>query len=426
MANGTRPRIVILGAGFGGLWAARALRRASVDVVLIDRNNYHTFFPLLYQVAAAELEPEDIAYPVRTIVRKLPNVQFLLADVQGVDLEAQKIATPGGSVSYDYIILATGSTAHFFGVPGAEEHAFPLRTLEEGVALRNHILRRFERAAWEPDPQRRRELLTFVIVGGGPTGVEFAGALAELVAGSLARDYPRLDFREVRVILFEAADRLLPVLPSRLSAYAHRRLQHLGVEVHLETLVARIEARGVHLQDGSALPAETVIWTAGVQGSPPTDTDALPADSSRRLSVEPTLQVPGHSGVYALGDLALLEGGESLPMLATVAIQQGTAAARNIVRQIRGHVPRPFRYEDLGTLAVIGRNAAIAHLFSRAAFTGFFAWILWLGVHLFRLIGFRNRLVVLSSWAVDYLLFERVVRLILPSEVAEVTRETQD
>lgn len=417
------PKVVILGAGFGGLWAARTLRPYPVEVTLVDANNYHTFFPLLYQVAAAELEPEDIAYPVRTIIRKLSNVRFVFAHVDRVDLDDQTVEADGRAIPYDYLVLATGSVSHFFGVPGAAEHTFPLRTLEEAVALRNHILARFERAALEPNPDRRQRLLTFGIVGGGPTGVEFAGALAELISGSLARDYPRLDFREIRILLFEATDRLLSALPERLGVYALRRLRSMGVAVYLKTLVGRVTPDAVHVKGGPILPAETVVWTAGVRGHPPARVPGLPTNRAGRVPVQRTLQLPDHPNAYAIGDLAVVEGGEALPMLATVAVQQGTAAAQNLVRQVSGEAPLPFAYHDLGTLAVIGRNAGVAHLFSRAAFTGFFAWLLWLGIHLFRLIGFRNRLVVLSSWAVDYFFFERVVRLILPSEASNASKE---
>lgn len=418
-----RPRVVIVGAGFGGLWAARALPRSLVEVLLVDRNNYHTFFPLLYQVAAAELEPEDIAYPVRSILRKLASVEFTLADVKKVDLVAQVVDTDGPMIPYDFLILATGSTTHFFEVPGAAEYAFPLRTLEQGVALRNHILSCFERAVCEAEGERRQRLLTFAIVGGGPTGVEFAGALAELIYAPLAKDYPTLDFRKVRVVLLEALDSLIPTLPERLRAYALARLRKMGLEIRLQAKVSRITREAVHLKDGRVIPTETVVWTAGVRGDPLAQAWGLPTTRSGRVAVLPTLQLSGQPNVYVIGDLASLEESRrSLPMVAPVAIQQGVAAARNIARQIAGEAPLPFRYRDLGTMAVIGRNAAVAHLFGRWAFTGFPAWVIWLGMHLFHLIGFRNRLVVLTNWAWDYLFYERVVRLILPLKVSHQIR----
>lgn len=414
MAGG-RARVVIIGAGFAGLWAARQLARASVDVLLIDRYNYHTFLPLLYQVAAAELEPEEIAYPVRSILRRLPAVQFLMAEVRGLDLTAHVVETAEGTVPYDFLIVAGGSTTHFFEVDGAGEYAFPLKTLEQGVALRNHVLRCFERAVHEADADRRRRALTFTIVGGGPTGVEFAGALAELVRGPLARDYPALDLREVRVVVVELMDTLLPGLPRTLCEYALARLRRMGVEVILEGRVRSVTPQALRLESGSAIPTDTVVWTAGVSGVAAEYAWAIPLARGGRIQVLPTLQCPGHPDVYAAGDASYLElDGRSLPMIAPVAIQQGTAAARNILRQLRGVPPAPFRYRDRGTLVTIGRNAAVAEVGGRAV-TGFPAWVLWLGVHLVNLIGFRNRLFVLVNWAWDYLFFERAVRLIIPA-----------
>ncbi len=418
MTGQERPRVVIVGAGFGGLWAARSLARSPAEVLLIDRQNYHAFLPLLYQVAAAEIEPEAIAYPVRSILWKLPEVRFLLADVKGVDLGERVLETDGPVISYDFLILAAGSVSHFFGVPGAAEHAFPLKTLEQGVALRTRILCCFERALHESDPERRRSMLTFAVVGGGPTGVEFAGALAELIRGPLVKDYPTLKFQEVRVLLLEATDGLLPGMPEGLRAYALGRLRRMGVDVRLRAMVSQIEPQAVHLKDGTILPAETMVWTAGVRGDPLAQTWGLPTGRGGRVVVRPTLQLPDRPEVYVIGDLAYLEDGERpLPMIAPVAIQQGVAAARNIERQIAGEDPVPFHYRDPGSMVVIGRNAGVVHVWGRS-FTGFPAWILWLGVHLVKLIGFRNRLLVLVNWAWDYLFYERAVRLILPSEAA--------
>lgn len=414
MGKRRRPRIVVVGAGFGGLWAVRTLAFEPVEVLLVDRRNHHTFFPLLYQVAAAEIEPEAIAFPIRGLLRRFPNVGFEMAEVQGIDLTARRLETDGPPIDYDFLILAPGSLAHTFGVPGVAEHAFFLKDLDQAVALRNHILSAFERAAREPDPLRRRRLLTFVIVGGGPTGVEFAGALAELIARPLRRDFPTLDFREVRVLLLEAMEEVLPGLPAVLSTYARERLRHLGVEVRRRAPVAAVGPDRVRLQDGEEIETATVVWTAGVRGHPLGAALGLPLGPGGRALVTPTLQVPGHPEIYVVGDLALPEGPGKLPMVAPVAIQQGTLAARNILRALKGRPPLPFRYRDPGTLVTIGRNAAVAHVFGRA-FTGFAAWLLWLGVYLIRLIGMRNRLVVLSGWAWDYLFYERAVRLILPS-----------
>ncbi len=410
-----RPRVVIAGAGFGGLWAVRAFARARVDISFVDCNNYHTFSPLLYQVAAAELEPEDIAYPVRSMTRRLSHVRFVMAPVQKIDFEARVVEGDGLVLPYEYLVLALGSRPHFFGVSGAEEYAFRLKTLEQAITLRNQILRCFERAMRESEAARRQRLLTFAIVGGGPTGVEFAGALAELIYGVLARDYPTLDLREVRVVLLEAMDGLLPGLPGSLRAYTLARLRRMGVDVRLQTAVSQITREAVHARDGATLPTDTVVWTAGVRGVPAAQVWGLPVTRDGRVAVLPSLQVPGRPEVYVVGDLAYVEdGGRPLPMIAPVAIQEGVAAAQNIFRQIGGQSPLPFRYLDRGTLATIGRNAAVAYVWGRS-FTGFPAWVLWLGVHLVNLIGFRNRLLVVVNWAWDYLFYERAVRLILPS-----------
>ena len=410
-----RPRVVVLGAGFGGLWAARELARHAVDVDLVDRNNYHTFLPLLYQIAAAEVEPEGIVYPVRSIVRKFPNVRFTMGEVTGIDLAARKVSAGGSELPFDYLVLALGSVSNFFGVPGAAEHAFPLKTMDDGIALRNHILSRFEQAQNERDPSKRQRLLTFTIVGAGPTGVEFAGALAELVRGPLVSDYRSIDFREVRVVLLEAKDAVLGMLPRRLSDYARDRLRSMNVDVRLGTAVSRIDAESVTLLDGAVFPTETVIWSSGVSGDPVLRSWGLPQAGGGRITVGPTLQAKGHPEVYVVGDLSLAATpGAADPQVAPAAIQQGTTAARNIVRQSAGMEPLPFRYKDPGTMVTIGRNAAVVHMLGRS-FTGFPAWVLWLVVHISNLIGFRNRLFVLVDWAMDYFFYERAVRLILAS-----------
>lgn len=414
MTNSDRRRVVVVGAGFGGLWAARNLARYPVEVLLVDRNNYHTFLPLLYQVAAAELQPEDIAHPVRSLLRGYPNARFLVGEAQGLDLASKSLEVDGQRIHYDYLILATGSTSYFFGVEGAAENSFSLKTLQEAITLRSHILTQFEKASEEQNKEVRQRLLTFSIVGGGPTGVEFAGALAELIQGSFRKDYPQLDFREVRVILLEALDSLLPGLPTGLWKYAQRRLEKMGVEVRLGAKVAEISNENLRLGDGTIIPTATVIWTAGVRGDPAAQTWGLPTAKNGQVAVFSTLQVPGYPEIYVVGDLALVaEEGRPLPMIAPLAIQEGVTAASNIGRQIAGLEPITFRYRDRGTMVTIGRNAAVANLFSWS-FTGFPAWLVWLSVHLFNLIGFRNRLLVLINWAWDYFLYERAVRLILP------------
>jgi NADH dehydrogenase len=412
--NEERPKVMILGAGFGGLWTARALARAPVSVTLVDRNNYHTFLPLLYQVGAAELEPFAIARPVRSIVHDQQNLHVLVAEARRVDLDRKVVHTSRGVHAYDYLVVALGSVPHDFGIRGVRQHTYPLKTLEDGVALRSHILSCFETASTEPDGAARRRLLRFVIVGGGPTGVEFAGALSELVRGPLTRDYPALA-GEAAIVLLEARDRLLEGFPGRLGTYALSRLTRMEVQVRTDARVAEVTADRTVLADGSEIAARTVAWTAGVLGAPEARRWGLPVDPSGRVSVEPTLTVPGHAEVFAVGDVALGLGpdGRPLPMLAQVAMQGGELVARNIRRAMKDQPPLEFTYRDKGAMAVIGRNAAVAEVRGRS-FTGFLAWLLWLGVHIVYLIGFRNRLAVLLNWAWDYLFYERVARILLP------------
>lgn len=409
-----RPRLVIIGAGFGGLWAAKMFKGMPIDVCLIDRNNYHSFFPLLYQVAAAELEPEDIVYPVRSILHKYPNISFILGEVIGIDPERRLVRTHEQDISYDYLIISAGSQPRYFGIPGAVEHAYPLRTLDDAIRLRNHILCRFEAAEVESDPVIRQKILTFTIVGGGPTGVEFAGALAELVRMPMARDYPDLVSKSVHILLVEATDRLFSGMPMRLHEFTMKRFRRMGIEVRLSSTVSQITSHSVVLKDGTEIPTETVVWVAGVQGVNLPEDWAFPTLPNGQVAVLPTLQVPDHPEIYVIGDMAHIEqDGHPLLLVATVAIQEGEWAARNVLRQIGSLPPQPFKFHDPGLLAVTGRNAAVVRI-GRLTITGFPAWIIWVTVHLYRLIGFRNRLVVFINWAWDYIFFDRVVRLILP------------
>lgn len=413
--TGNRPGVVIIGAGFAGLWAARALAREAVSVTVIDRNNYHTFLPLLYQVGAAEIEPEQIAYPIRTLVRSRGNVRYLRGEIGSLDLADRSLTVHGQRLSFDYALIAAGSVTNFYGVPGAEAFAFTLKTLDDSMILRNHILTCFERASYCADEARKRSLLTFVIVGGGPTGIEFAGALAELVKGPLRKDFAAQPLGTVRVVLVEAADRVLGMLDERLSAYTRDTLGRRGVEVMVSTQVREISAAGVTLGDGRLLPSETVLWTAGVKGGALAEALAVPLGGGNRVRVLPTLQLPGHETVYAAGDIVYFEhGGAPLPQIAPVAVQQGRHAAENIARQIRGAAPREFSYRDKGAMVTIGRNSAVARI-GTTNLDGFFAWLVWLVIHIMNLIGFRNKLLVIINWAWDYLFFERAVRLILPS-----------
>lgn len=410
MAQPDLPKVAIIGAGFGGLWAAKALRGAAVDVEIIDRHNFHTFFPLLYQVAAAELAPGDISHPIRKIIRRHRNARFTLADVAGLDAAEKVLDTSAGPKAFDYLIIAMGSTTKYFGVAGAADHSYPLRTLEDAVHLRNHLLARFETAE-QLSPADRAKHLTFVIVGGGPTGVEFAGALQELINGPLRRDHPRLKAGDASVIVVELGDTLLPVYPAKLREYATKRLEQMGVEVKMGAAVESVSEEGVILGGGHRIDAATVVWTAGVGGPSDLAKWGLPATSAGRVKVLPTLQVENAGSVFVVGDSSLPAGGTA-PMVAQNATQQGTLAAENILRLIDGQTLQDYRYRDLGNMAVIGRNAAVVHLFSRLGFKGYLAWLMWLGLHLAKLIGFRNRVAALLSWAGDYLFRDRVARLI--------------
>jgi len=408
----TRPRVVVVGAGFGGLWAARALARAPVDVLIVDRHNYHLFQPLLYQVATAGLEPESIARPIRTILRKQRNVDFRLTEVTGVDLARRELATAGGPIGYDYLILAMGGETNYFGLDGLRRHAFGLKDIDEAELIKNHVLACFEHAMTEPDADRRRALLTFVLVGGGPTGVEMAGALSELIRLVLVKDYPRLNVKDVRVLLLEATDRLLAAIPAPLAEAAAKKLWDKLVEVRYGAAVADYDGQAVQLKGGEVIPARTLIWAAGVRAASLAAKLGLPTAAQGRVRVEPTLQVAGHPEVAVIGDAAYVENdGKPLPMVAPVAMQMAQVAATNIRRGLAGQPPVAFRFRDPGTLATIGRNAAVAYIHG-FSFRGFPAWVVWLVVHLIQLIGFRNKLVVLINWAWDYLFYERGARLI--------------
>jgi NADH dehydrogenase len=408
-----RPRVVIAGAGFGGLTCARALKKAPVDVLLVDRNNYHLFTPLLYQVASALLDPGEIARPVRQLIRPLRNADFMLAKITGVDLEQRRLLTEHGPLAYDYLVLASGSQSDYFGNASLVRHAFGLKDLDEGLAVRNRILMRFEEARWTDDRERRRMLLTFAVVGGGPTGVEMAGALSELIHLVLARDYRDLDLGLVRVVLLEAAGSLLGTFAEPLRDAARRSLEKKGVEVLLKAKVADVTANSISLADGHEIPASTVIWTAGVRASEVGSVLGLPLVRQARVQVLPTLQVTGHPEVFVIGDLAgAVDDGSPLPMLIPVAMQEGRHVAATIRDVLRGYGATNFRYKDPGIMATIGRNSAVAQL-GPVRLTGFLGWLMWLTVHLVNVISFRSRVVVLVNWAWDYMFFDRPIRLIV-------------
>jgi NADH dehydrogenase len=407
------PRVVIVGAGFGGLAAARALRGKPVDVLIIDRHNYHTFLPLLYEVATAGLEPDDIAQPVRAIVRGARNVRFRMAEARGVDLEARCVMTDTGALPYDYLVLSPGSVTNFFGLASVEERALSMKDLRDATAVRNHVLRNFERASIEQDARERDRLMTMVVVGGGPTGVELAGALAELKRHVLPHDYPDLDISRARVILLEALDSVLVSMPPRLQRKATEQLRALGVEVRFSAAVAEVTDAGVTMKDGSGIDAATVVWVAGVRGEALGAALGVGTERGGRVRVTASLQLAGRTEVYVIGDLAHAEAGDGTPypMVAPAAMQQAEVAAANILRDLRGEVPQTFRYKDRGTMATVGRRMAVAHVFG-LQFTGLVAWVLWLTLHLIQLVGLRNRAIVLVNWIWNYFRYDRANRLV--------------
>lgn len=408
------PHVMVVGAGFGGLEAARRLARLPVQVTLVDQHNFHTFTPLLYQVATAGLGPEEIGHPVRSILRGIGNVRFRVADVQRIDLDQRTLHTNEGLLRYDYLILAAGSTNNFFGVPGIEGCVFGLKDVEEALALRNHVLSCFEAAAWERDPVRRVDLLTFVIVGGGPTGIEFSGALRELIDLVLPHDYPGLDFGEVRVILLEATPHVLGAFHPTLQQAALDALERRRVVVRLNTAVERLQGEELTLHGGEKLRAATVMWAAGVRAGDLAGQTGAEQGKGGRLRVEPSLRLPGHPEVYVVGDMAGAtdRSGAALAMLAPVAVQGARAAVTNIARAMLGQEPLPFRYRNKGIMATIGRKEAVVEI-GRLRLTGNIAWVGWLTLHILELIGFRNRLLVLVDWAWNYFTYDRAARLIL-------------
>jgi len=408
---GPLPHVVILGAGFGGLNAARALKRAPVRITVIDRANHHLFQPLLYQVATAALSPADISAPIRRILRRQNNVEVLLAEATAIDLPSRRVVLADGEVDYDFLIVATGATHTYFGHEDWELLAPGLKTLKDALQIRQRILIAFEIAEREPDKRLRHEWMTFVIVGAAPTGVELAGTLAEVARQTLARDFRHIDTAEARVVLVEAATKVLGTFEDTLSAKAQDQLKRLGVDVRLGLPVSEITALGV--QVGSEwIGARTIIWAAGVAASPLARSLNVPLDRAGRVLVEPDLTVPGHDNVYVIGDLAHLEQeGKPVPGIAPAAMQEGRQAASNLLRSLGGQERLPFRYHDKGMLATIGRGAAVAHIGSIRA-SGYLAWLLWLFVHIFFLIGFRNRLLVMIQWAWSYITFDRGARLI--------------
>jgi NADH dehydrogenase len=407
------PRVVIIGGGFGGLSAARTLRAAPVDVTILDRRNHHVFQPLLYQVAMAVLSPGDIASPIRWILRHQRNVEVLLGEVSRIDVE-RKVAhlADGADIPYDYLIVAAGATHAYFGHDEWLPYAPGLKTLEDALEMRRRVLLAFERAEREADPIRQRALLTFVIVGGGPTGVELAGALAEIARQSLTKDFRHFDPTSSKIILLEGGPAVLPAFPAPLRDAARRDLERLGVDVRTNTLVTTI-GPGVVQAGEERIQAETVLWAAGVAASPLGASLGVPVDRVGRVLVRPDLTIPGHPDVFVIGDLASLAGpaGRPLPGVAQVAMQMGVHASRNIIRAMERQPLRAFSYRNLGDMATIGRASAVADL-PMIKLTGTIGWLAWLFVHILNLIGFRNRLVVMVQWAWSYFSYQRAIRLI--------------
>ncbi|MCP3101942.1 NAD(P)/FAD-dependent oxidoreductase [Myxococcus sp. K15C18031901] len=406
------PHVVILGGGFAGLKAARKLAKEPVRVTLVDRHNHHLFQPLLYQVATATLSPSEIAAPLRAIVGPR-GVSVLLADATGIDTERKRVLLSDGELEYDYLIIATGATHSYFGNDQWEQVAPGLKSIEDAVEIRRRVLLAFELAERETDPSIRRALLNFVIIGGGPTGVELAGALAEISRKSLLGDFKNIDPRQARIVLIEGLGKVLPVYPDALTDTARRTLEMLGVEVRTGARVTNIDATGVYIGT-EHLEARTVLWAAGVAASPVARSLGVPLDRAGRVLVTPELTVPGHDDVFVVGDLASLKqaDGTPVPGLAPAAMQEGKHAAKNILHRIQGRPMTPFKYWDRGSYAVIGRGHAVGIAFRRFNQAGLSAWLAWLLIHITFLIGFRSKLAVLLDWAYSYLTFGKSARII--------------
>ena len=416
-----RPRVVIIGAGFGGLSAAKSLAKAPFDVALIDRYNYHMFQPLLYQVATAALSPGDIAFPIRTVFRRAPNVRVVLATVSAIDAERNEVIAEANRIPFDYLIVATGARQAYFGHDDWAPHAHGLKTIGDAVYLRDRILLAFEKAETEIDPDERRRLLNFVVVGGGATGVELTGAIAELAKRTLASDFRTINPGSARIVLVEAGPRLLRQFDESLSHSAQRALEKLGAEVRLGTAVTGCDEAGISMGP-ERIETRTIMWSAGVEASPAGRWLGVETDRAGRVKVEPDLSLPGRPHIFVLGDTALVTGvgGQPLPGVAPVAKQQGAYVAQVIAARVAGQPVAPFHYRDYGMLATIGRSHALVQ-FGRVKLSGFPAWVLWCFAHIFFLIGFRNRLFVMLNWAWNFLASRRGARLIIAMGGAPMT-----
>ncbi len=411
-----QPHIVIIGGGFGGLYTARNLRKAEARITMIDQHNYHLFQPLLYQVAAAALNPSDIAVPIRSIVRHQKNTAVMLDEAVAIDTARRTVTLRNGEVAYDYLVVATGATHSYFGHPEWEKHAPGLKTIDDALEIRKRVLLAFEAAERETDPAKQAAWLTFVVIGAGPTGVEMAGALSEIARQSMIRDFRNINPGDARVILIEGKERVLPPYPPDLSEKARKQLVDLGVDVITSAVVTDVSATEVHIGE-RRIPTRTVLWAAGVQASPLAISLGVPLDRAGRVLVEADLTIPGHKEVFVIGDLAAVKqrGGELVPGVAPAAIQEGQHTALNLDRALNGQPLRAFQYNDKGSLATIGRAAAVAEV-GPLKMSGFIAWFAWLAIHIFFLIGFRNRFLVITQWAWAYLTHARGARLITGAE----------
>ncbi len=407
------PHVAIIGAGFAGLETARGLAKDPVRITLIDKNNHHLFQPLLYQVAIAGLLPSQIAQPVRTIFRKQKNLAFQMGEVISVDFAEKFVKLEGSVIAYDYLVISAGARTNFFGFDALERHGLQIKDIETAVQTRNHLLSMFEQASHEADEAKRRAMLTFVIVGGGPTGVETAGALSELINHVMRKDFPRLNLSDAQVILLEAGSSLINAYPEELRESTFGLLKKKKVDIRLNTKMVDFNGQRVTLGDGTYIATRTLIWTAGAKAAEIIDSLGVEQAGMGRVRVAPSLQLPQFPDAFVIGDAAFVVNGngQPLPMLSTVAIQQGKVAAKNIRRMVEGKQPLPFHYKDPGLLATVGRNAAVARIFG-ISFSGFIAWMIWVFLHIYRIIGFRNRIIVMFNWAWDYFFYDNQVRLI--------------
>ena len=413
MKSSHKPKIVIIGAGFAGVEAAKKLGKNGVNVLLLDRHNYHTFIPMLYQVATALLYPHQVIYPLRRLFRSLPTVNFLQADVKKVDFYNKIIYSENTIIDYDYLVIATGSQSQYLGVTGAPENSFPIRTLYHAIALRNQILSRFELATKVSDLEEKKRLLTFVIVGGGATGIELAGSLNELINSAFKKDYPSLNRDIAQIILVQSGEQLFSSYPTKLGQYTEKWLRRRGVKVHLNSKVIKVTSEALYFQDGGVIFTDTVIWTAGVLAATPKTKQSVKTAQKEKIIVEQTLQLCGHNNVYGVGDVSYVDTQqEAFNGVAQEAIQQGQTAADNILRQISGEALKPFDYVNKGRLAIIGRHAGVGKI-GKFALKGFIPWFLWLEVHLVYLPGIRNRLGVLFNWFKCYFFGEGASRNII-------------